>query len=177
MAKSRSEAQQAFLQAAQLASQFADLVAQVEADVGGHLVVARAAGVQFLAHVADALGQARLDVHVHVLEGGGPGELAALDLAADGFQALDDLPALVFGEHAHVGEHARMGDGAGDVVPVETLVEAHRGGEGLHEGIGGGGEAARPGLVDGLLVAHVADRKVRENRRQVYRFCPPGRDS
>ena len=44
-----------------------DLVAQPQAQVGRHLVVARARGVQPLAGFADQRGQAPLDVEVHVL--------------------------------------------------------------------------------------------------------------
>jgi hypothetical protein len=57
-----------------------DLVAQPQPHVGGDLVVARAAGVQPLAGVADQLGQAGLDVQVHVLQVELPVEAAGLDL-------------------------------------------------------------------------------------------------
>ena len=60
-----------------------DVVAQVQADVGGHLIVARAAGVQSLAGVADPLGQPRLDVHVDIFQRHRPVEFAALDLGAN----------------------------------------------------------------------------------------------
>ena len=54
-----------------------DRVAQPQPHVGRDLVVARAAGVQALAGIADQRGQARLDVEVHVLEVERPGERAA----------------------------------------------------------------------------------------------------
>ena len=57
-----------------------DLAAQPQPHVGGHLVVARAAGVQPLAGVADQLRQPRLDVQVHVLELELPLEAAGFDL-------------------------------------------------------------------------------------------------
>ena len=57
-----------------------DLAAQPQPHVGGHLVVADAAGVQALAGVADQLRQARLDVEVHVLQLELPLEAAGLDL-------------------------------------------------------------------------------------------------
>jgi hypothetical protein len=65
---------------AQLAQQADDVVhgaAHVEADVGGHLVVARTAGVQALAGVADQLGQALFDVQVDVFQVQQPFELPA----------------------------------------------------------------------------------------------------
>jgi hypothetical protein len=67
-----------------------DLAAQPQAHVGGHLVVAAAAGVQALAGVAHQLRQAGLDVEVHVFQLQLPLELAAFDLGGDlGHAALD----------------------------------------------------------------------------------------
>ncbi len=45
-----------------------DGVAQIKADVGGDLIVARAAGVQALAGIANERGEAFFDVEVHILE-------------------------------------------------------------------------------------------------------------
>jgi hypothetical protein len=58
----------ALLQVGQQAVDQVDLAAQPQAHVGGHLVVAAAPGVQALAGVAHQLGQARLDVQVHVFQ-------------------------------------------------------------------------------------------------------------
>ena len=49
------------------ATQLIDLVAQPQAQVGRHLVVARARGMQPLARIADERGEASLDVEMHVL--------------------------------------------------------------------------------------------------------------
>jgi hypothetical protein len=54
-----------------------DRVAQIQANVGGHLVVARAAGMQALAGIADQRCQALLDVQVHVFEVERPDKAAA----------------------------------------------------------------------------------------------------
>jgi hypothetical protein len=62
------QAQQAFLQASDLGQDQVDLVTQPQADVGGDLVVAATASVQLLASDTDAVGQTRLDVHVHVFQ-------------------------------------------------------------------------------------------------------------
>ena len=56
------------LQFGQQAADRADLVAQPQPHVGRDLVVARAAGVQPLAGVADQLRQPGLDIQVHVFE-------------------------------------------------------------------------------------------------------------
>ncbi|MCY1421274.1 hypothetical protein D9M71_369240 [compost metagenome] len=145
--------QQALLQAGDFGEDDVDLVAQPQADVGGHLVVARTAGVQLLAGDADAVGQACLDVHVHVFQVDAPVEAAGLDFALDLLQAVDDGVALGVGQHADLGQHGGMGDGAHDVVAVEALVEVDGGGETGDESVDGFAEAAAPGLV-GLLYAH-----------------------
>jgi hypothetical protein len=56
------------LELAEQGGDVVDRVTQIEANVGGHLVVARAAGMQALAGIADERGQAFLDVQVHVFE-------------------------------------------------------------------------------------------------------------
>ncbi|MNQ61342.1 hypothetical protein D3C85_756550 [compost metagenome] len=147
------KAQQALLQAGDFFDDGVDLVAQPEADVGGHLVVAAAPGVQLLAGDADAVGQACLDVHVHVFQVHAPVEAAGLDLALDLLQAVDDGVAFRFAEYADLCQHGGVGDGAHDVVAVQALVEVYGRGETGDEGVDGLAEAATPGLV-GLVGAH-----------------------
>ncbi len=60
-----------------------DRVAHPQAEIGRHLVVAAARGVQPLAGLADALGQPRLDVHVDVFERLVEGEAPGLDFRRD----------------------------------------------------------------------------------------------
>ena len=62
---------------------FVDFAAQVETNVGRHLVVAAAARVQALAGVADQLRKTRFDVKVHVFEFKLPLEFAGRDFVAD----------------------------------------------------------------------------------------------
>src|SRR5690606_17635166 len=131
-----------------------DLVPQPEADVGGHLIVAGAPGVELLAGDADAVGEPCLDVHVHVLEGLGPGEVTGLDGGLDLAEPGDDAVQLLGAQHAHFGQHAGVGQGAANVLAVEALVEIHRGGEAGHEGVGGLVEAPAPGLVGVLELGH-----------------------
>ena len=74
-----------------------DLAAQPKPSVGGDLVVARAAGVQPLAGVADQFGQALFDVEVYVFEFELPRELA-LDLFADLLQSALDRREIILGD-------------------------------------------------------------------------------
>ena len=57
-----------------------DGVAHPEAEIGRDLVIAAARGVQAPSGLADAFGQARLDVHVHVFQRLVPGEHARFDI-------------------------------------------------------------------------------------------------
>ena len=123
-----------------------DAVAQVKPQVGRDLIVARATGVQFLADLANALDQVRLDVHVHVFERHAPVEFAGVDFGFDFFQALDDRVAFFFREHAHFCQHLCVRDRAHDVVDVQPPIEADRGSEGLDDDVGRFSEAPAPGF-------------------------------
>jgi hypothetical protein len=57
-----------------------DLVPHIELEVGGHLVVARAGGVQLACHGADQLGEPVLHVEVDILKFSRKFEIAGLHL-------------------------------------------------------------------------------------------------
>ena len=73
-----------------------DLVAQVHADVEGHLVVPAPGRVELAAHGADLFDQPVLDVHVDVFELYAEREGAGDDLLQDLFQPADDPGAPLF---------------------------------------------------------------------------------
>jgi hypothetical protein len=68
------------LQRTELSIHRVDRVAHEEAEVGRHLVVPRARGVESSGRLADDLLQPRLDVHVDVFERARKREAASLDL-------------------------------------------------------------------------------------------------
>ena len=72
--------------------------------VGRHLVVSRAAGVQLAAERPDQLGQPSLDRRVDVLVGVAELELLPLELAGDLVEAAADPFQLLRGDHPR---HAR----------------------------------------------------------------------
>ena len=74
--------------------------ADEERQVGRHLVVARAPGVQLAADRAGELGQPALDRHVDVLVGVAELELPALELRGDRVEAGQQRVALVAVEDA-----------------------------------------------------------------------------
>ena len=113
--------------------------------------------MQLLAGGADAVGQARFDVHVHVFQLDAPVESAGFDLGLNVIQVGDDLVAFGIAQHVGFSQHGGVGDGAHDVVPVEALVKFDGGGESGDEGVDGLAETAAPGLV-GLVGAHECAR-------------------
>ena len=67
------------LQAAHLPVQIVHGVADPEAEIHRHLIIARAGGVQAPRVGTDDFGQPRLDIHMDVFEGAGEDEGSRLD--------------------------------------------------------------------------------------------------
>jgi hypothetical protein len=109
-----------------------DGVAQPQAHVGGHLVVAGAAGVQALAGVAHLFRQCPLDVEVDVLVVQVPGEAAGLEVGEDFPQAPADVGQILVGQNPHLVQHGGMGQGALDVEGRQAPVEGNGGGVAFH---------------------------------------------
>jgi hypothetical protein len=76
--------------------------------IGGHLVVARAGGVELAAHGTDELGEPPLDGHVDVLVVVRHDEAVALDLLAHRLEPALDLLDVVVADDAAAREHARV---------------------------------------------------------------------
>ena len=136
--------------------------------IGRHLVVARARGVQPPRRFADAFGEGGLDVEVDVLAILAELEAPGLDLRLDRAQALDDRVAVGVLDDALLREHPRVGDRAGDVLAVEPPVEADRCAVGLDERVGRRAEASAPELAGPLLSVLVRHRS---------RLAPRARDA
>ncbi len=158
------QVQQAALKPGKFGGDMVDFVTQPEADVGGHLVVAGAAGVKFFPGGAYVAGKGGLDIHMHVFEVRGPVEVTGVDGGQDFFQADGNLPGLFGAQHAHFGKHGGMGEGAANILAVEPAVEVHGGGKAGHEGIRGLGETPSPGLVGLFFSAHACLSKLVLNK-------------
>ena len=124
---------QRLLQRRQQLRDAVDLVAQPQAQVGRHLVVAAAAGVQLFSRVADQRGQPRFDVQVHVFECQLPVEAAGVDVGADLRQPAPDVGQVGRADDALRGQHLGMRQAAGDVGARQPLIEADAGGVALHQ--------------------------------------------
>ena len=84
----RCQFHHAALQARQLAANRINFIAQIQTHIGGDLIVARAAGVQFFTGDADGIGQTRFDVHVHIFQCNRPREIARFNLRQNIAQTL-----------------------------------------------------------------------------------------
>ena len=107
-------------------------------------IVAAARCVQLRAGGTDPPRQLGLDVHVDVLERLLEFEIAGLDLMTDFQQALFDRRLLVGRDDARFEQAFGLGDGAADVVGIETPVKGHGFAVALNELAGGLREAAFP---------------------------------
>ncbi len=84
-------------------------VAYPEAEIGRHLIIARARRVQPLAGLADALGKARFDIHVNIFKVLREGEIPGLDIAGDPMQPVTDFLLFGFGQQSDACQHGGMG--------------------------------------------------------------------
>ena len=121
-----------------------NLVSDIEAEVGRHLIVARPRRMQFARNRSDQLGQTALDVQMDVLEGAPEGEFAPLDFGRDRVEPARDLVRLMLGNDAAGGEHFGMGFGRKNIVAPEALVEVNGGVYLLHDRGGAQCEPAAP---------------------------------
>jgi hypothetical protein len=137
-----------------------DRVAHPQAEIGRHLVVAAARGVQTLARLADTLGQAGLDVHVDVLEGGLEHETSGLDVGGDRLQPVADRRMVGSGQDAHRLQHVRMRQRTAYVLAPQRAVEADRDVDLLHDRRWTAGETTAPGGVGGVRRAGLCRRAI-----------------
>ena len=133
---------------AQLLLQQRNAAAQIQPQVERHLLVARAAGVQAPAGVADARDELALDEAVHVLVvAARPTPDPARPCSRIAVSAVGDRRGVVGVEHA--GTRQRLGprEAAGDVVFEEPAIERKRDAEIERRGIGSRIEAAGPEML------------------------------
>ena len=86
-----------------------DEVTDVQAEIGGDLIVARARRMQSAGDGADDLGEPRFDIHVNVFERARENEGAGADFGLDLREALRDALRIRACDDAPCGEHRDMG--------------------------------------------------------------------
>src|SRR5262249_10096602 len=137
----------------QLAVEPVDGLAQPEAEIHRHLVVARARGVQPAGRWPDQLAQPRLDIGMDVLELYLESEAALGDLCLYLIEAELDRIAVGLTEDALAHQHGGMGPAAGDVLAPEAAVDADGGVDPLHDLRRAAGKTAAPhAILGGTLV-------------------------
>ena len=99
------------------------LVAQVQAQVGGDLVVAAAAGPQLAAERADPLEQAAFERGVHVLVGGGRAEPAVAAGLPEAVQGRQQPGELLVVQQPGLVQHARVRGGGEQIVGRQPPVK------------------------------------------------------
>ena len=119
-------------------------VFRIQAQIGGHLVVARAARVQASAGRADVGDERRLDRHVNVFVVHVEDERTIVHARLHGREARIDRRGILGGDDALRGEHLGMGARSGDIVRVHILIDLERCAELLGEGVNAPDEPSRP---------------------------------
>ena len=110
-------------QAEQQVAQGFDLILEIEAQIGGHLVVAAAGGVQLLPRLADPLHQAGLDEGVDVLRPGVEPQRPLFNVVTDLLQSPDDFLRLVQADDPLAPQHPGVGDRPPDVLPPPPRIK------------------------------------------------------
>ena len=104
-------------------------VAGEEFEVEQHLVVARTAGMDFLAHVAEAAGEHQFYLGVDVLNVVFDNEFSFFGLMVNFLELTQQLRQFVVGNEADAVEHSDVCHGTHDIVwsqvEVEFAVVAH----------------------------------------------------
>ena len=121
-----------------------DFLLHIQPEIGGHLVVPGAGGVQPLARLADALGKQGLDVHVDVLVIQGELHLVRLHIRQNGGQALHNSIRLGRLNNSRFSQHRCVGNGAPDVLLIQPGIKADGRIKVVHQGVGFLLESARP---------------------------------
>ena len=100
--------------------------AQPQPHVRRNLVVARPARVQSAGHRPNALPERDLQVHVDVLEGRIPGQLAGLDLRPQAFEPAHQRLDLFGRQQFSTTQSVDVGNRAGNVIDGQGVVEINR---------------------------------------------------
>ena len=114
------------LEIEQRAIESIDRPAKPEPEVGRHLVVPRAAGVELAGHRADPIRQRRLEVEVDVLERRIPLDGAVAHGICEALQPADQLVDLLGRQQSRPAEPVDVGDRSRDVVGSQLAIDVDR---------------------------------------------------
>ena len=122
------------------------VVAEGQADVQCHLIVAAAAGVQTLAGIADAGGEGLLHEGMHVLGVGVDLQRTGRQIVGDGSQTVEDVLTVLFRDDALLGQHRGVHAAAAHILRDHALVEPDGRVEVVDAGVHRFGKTAFPEL-------------------------------
>ena len=122
-------------------------IAHPQAEIGRHLIVAAARGVQPPGGRADQLRQPRFGDHVDVLKVQVHGHAIGFIFRRDPVQPLGNRLRILAIDDALLGEHRDMRLGPGDILLPQTLVERDGGIYLAHDRRGAGRKPATPHAV------------------------------
>jgi hypothetical protein len=94
------------------------LLAKIEAQVGGHLIIATSCRVEFGSGFTDPTGQLLFDIHVNILEINRECEFTPFNLTGDGIQSTLYGIKLGRGDEPGIPESPGMGNTPDDIVAV-----------------------------------------------------------
>ena len=126
-----------------------------EPQIGGHLVVAGAAGVELARRGADFFVEQALDERMDVLIGGA-GRGAVGEPLGDAVEAVEQLGFLFSRQHADAAEGVNPRLAGGDVLRPEPVIHRETAVQGVERFGGPEREAATPHLVGGSRGLHSA---------------------
>ena len=128
-----------------------DGIPDPEPEIGRHLIIARAPGVQPPGRFADDFLQPSLDVHMDVFELSPECEKTLSDLFGYRGEAVVDGCRVCFRDDPLLGQHPGMGARAVDILLRHALVDVDRGVDRLHYRVGSAGEATAPHAVGAVV--------------------------
>ena len=100
-----------------------NLIATIEPDIQGHLIVPTACGVKFAPRGPDPIGESGFDIHVNILEFQFPDKLPLLDVREDAVQTVAQFLEFILGDDSRALQRSGMRQRALNVVGIEPPIE------------------------------------------------------
>jgi len=162
--------QQSQAELVQQSGDVVDCAAQVQANIRGDLVVARASGMQSLAGIADDFGQAFFNIQVHVFQIQLPVEVIRADLGGNLCHAAHNFGIICLADDFLKAQHFSMRQRALDIDLGQAFVKEYRCGIAFYQIGYRFREACRPGLVFfGKLGSHITSLRVFKNNGMIIK--------
>jgi len=97
----------------------------IEAHVGGYLIVAAAAGMEFFADIANPFGQNGFDIHMDIFHRYRKFDVAGFNVEKNRFQRFDNLFRFFESNNILFPKHSGMGNTSCDVLFIQALIKGY----------------------------------------------------